>query len=73
MSAAGTRECDYCGGRGWYSETEHGPGCTTERCEQPCPVERMVECPTCVGRGVVAEYEPSAQEWNDAQGGGADG
>lgn len=28
------RECDYCGGQGWYGEPEHGPGCTSDKCEQ---------------------------------------
>lgn len=59
------RECDYCGGQGWYGEPEHGPGCTSDKCEQPCPVELRVECPSCCGSGVrevptVTEREQAA-------------
>jgi hypothetical protein len=47
--------CPFCHGDGWHSETEHNPGCTDTKCQQPCPVEVQVECRNCAGTGRVGE------------------
>ena len=43
--------CPFCNGDGWHAGMEHNPGCTGERCVEPCPVQVQVKCGHCEGSG----------------------